>query len=126
MSMRTRPKGPSRKGSKQAQEVTPEPGESLLCVPKGMTEALGGCWAVTVIAMPVGEDPQDAPARFVTVPIYDDPGKWGIILHDLVGHIANGYAHEGMDPVAAMGRILEIFDAERANPTGKAVWLGRK
>lgn len=54
---------------------------------------------------------------------FDAPGGWGVFLNDVIGHVVNGYAREGMDPTATRAVIHEIFDAERKNPTDKATLI---
>jgi hypothetical protein len=52
------------------------------------------------------------------VPVGADPFGFGLALMDCVGHGANAYAQAlGIPAEEAMARILEGFDAERANPT---------
>lgn len=51
--------------------------------------------------------------------VWEDPGCWGMLLSDITEHLANAYAKDGDPPTrdAAVKRILEVFNAERANPT---------
>src|SRR5579871_3550042 len=52
------------------------------------------------------------------IPIYEDPAMWGLLLVDLVSHVAN--ACGGDDPIAvqeARERVLAGFHAELNNPT---------
>lgn len=97
----------------------------MLVITEAAARALGGHHAIVIVALPFEQPVEDARVAFVTSPVYADPGAWGIVVNDLVGHLANGYAHEGMDTVAAKARILEIFDAERARPTGRVEWKGQ-
>jgi hypothetical protein len=48
----------------------------------------------------------------------DERSAWGILLADMIHHIAN--AHEsafGHDPRESVARIRQAFEAERDNPT---------
>lgn len=98
-----------------------------LSISESAARALAGYAAILICAIPRGTRPGiDAdPVRYsVSGPLPADPGWWGILLHDLVQHVANSYAHEGMDPVAAQRRVWEILDAERADPTGRSHFDG--
>lgn len=47
-----------------------------------------------------------------------DPGLFGLALMDAARHGAKAYAQAvNISEEEALGRILEFFDAERANPT---------
>ncbi|MBX3442556.1 MAG: DUF5076 domain-containing protein [Planctomyces sp.] len=50
--------------------------------------------------------------------IYDDPGCWGLLLADLVKHVARAYeASTGADSIRVVARVRELFDAEWEHPT---------
>ena len=54
----------------------------------------------------------------IRVGVWPDPGAWGVMLADLVGHIANAYVQEGSsDAGVVTARILEMFNAEVERPT---------
>jgi hypothetical protein len=45
--------------------------------------------------------------------VWKDPAVWGIMLVDLAKHIASEYhTATGMDPIIALHRVREGFDAE--------------
>ncbi|QDV91523.1 hypothetical protein RAS2_26250 [Phycisphaerae bacterium RAS2] len=49
---------------------------------------------------------------------WKDPAAWGIMLCDLMKHIANAYHHEdGRDTSVALQRIKAGLEAELANAT---------
>jgi hypothetical protein len=50
-------------------------------------------------------------------PLYDDPGVFGVILADIVSHIANAYTDNGFDPVRARNRVLAVLGDELDFPT---------
>jgi hypothetical protein len=53
---------------------------------------------------------------------WPDPGSWGIMLADLVGHITNAYVQGGSpDAGVVTSRILEVFNAEIERPTDEPV-----
>jgi hypothetical protein len=59
-------------------------------------------------------------AQHVTLPshLWNDPGSWGIMLVDLVKHVANAYAiSRGDDRAEVLTRIRQVFDAEWVNAT---------
>ncbi len=46
--------------------------------------------------------------------VWQDPAAWGIMLSDLMRHIANAYhENEGLDITKTLERIRAGFDAER-------------
>jgi hypothetical protein len=50
--------------------------------------------------------------------VWQDPAAWGIMLCDLIQHIANAYQQEqGLDRTATLRRIMEGMDAELSSPT---------
>jgi hypothetical protein len=50
--------------------------------------------------------------------VWKDPAAWGIMLSDLMQHIANSYHQdEGLDRAKTLQRIRAGFDAEWASPT---------
>jgi hypothetical protein len=51
---------------------------------------------------------------------WDDPGHWGIMLTDVMRHLADAYQkNQGVDPKLTMARIREMIDAELKSPTGR-------
>jgi hypothetical protein len=50
--------------------------------------------------------------------VWPDPAAWGLMLADMARHLANAYhdAH-GMDPAAALRRMLAGLQAELDQPT---------
>jgi len=47
-----------------------------------------------------------------------------LLLADLVVHIANVYAHEGMmDPVAVRAEVVRVLQAELDNPTDRPLFF---
>jgi hypothetical protein len=53
--------------------------------------------------------------------LWDDPAAWGIMLVELVNHVANAYEQEaGLDRSDVLARIREGFDAEWESPTDEA------
>jgi hypothetical protein len=50
--------------------------------------------------------------------VWSDPAAWGMMLVDLVKHIANAYAQsEGRESSQVITRIRAGFDAEWSTPT---------
>lgn len=69
-------------------------------------------------------DGDESACQVVIHPYSQDPCVWGLLLVDVVRHLGNVYARQGMDPKLAMGQIKEILDAEWAHPTDSAVpWV---
>jgi hypothetical protein len=50
---------------------------------------------------------------------FDSPSAWGIVIADLVQHVANAYAQEGMHGGATHGAVREIVLKELSAPTEK-------
>jgi hypothetical protein len=49
---------------------------------------------------------------------FEEPDMWGLLLVDLARHAARAYARESeYSEDEALGRILEMFEAEIARPT---------
>jgi hypothetical protein len=51
--------------------------------------------------------------------VWKDPAAWGIMLSDLIQHIANAYQDEGLDRLKTLQRIKAGLDAELAKPTDR-------
>lgn len=52
--------------------------------------------------------------------VWKDPAAWGVLLSDLMQHIANSYQqNEGLDRLQALQRIKAGFDAELSSPTDR-------
>lgn len=53
---------------------------------------------------------------------WEDPAAWGILLSDLIQHIANGYElNVGVDGKEVRERILAMMYAELNNPTARMI-----
>ena len=51
---------------------------------------------------------------------WQDPGHWGIVLTDVLRHLADAYQKSyGDDPKATIARIRQMIDAELESPTNK-------
>jgi len=49
---------------------------------------------------------------------WSDPGHWGIMLTDVMRHLADAYhKSQGVQPEVTIGRIREMIEAELASPT---------
>jgi hypothetical protein len=49
---------------------------------------------------------------------FEDPDMWGLLLVDIARHAARAYARESdYSEEDALGRIVEMFEAEIARPT---------
>ena len=49
---------------------------------------------------------------------WEDPGHWGIVLTDVIRHLADAYQKsQGVDPKLTIARIREMIAAESASPT---------
>ena len=49
---------------------------------------------------------------------WEDPGHWGIVLADVIRHLADGYQKgQGVDPKLTIARIQEMMSAELGSPT---------
>lgn len=52
--------------------------------------------------------------------VWKDPAAWGIMLSDLMHHIADAYCQEeGFDPMETLQRIKAGLDAELSSPTDR-------
>jgi hypothetical protein len=52
---------------------------------------------------------------------FEHPGAWGIVIADLVQHVANAYAQDGMAAAPVLAQIRSVVLAELESPTDKAV-----
>lgn len=51
---------------------------------------------------------------------WQDPGHWGIVLTDVMRHLADAYQKsQGIDPKTTIARIHEMMQAEITSPTDK-------
>ncbi len=48
---------------------------------------------------------------------WKEVGAWGLLLVDLMRHVARAYQREGHDVSAVLQRIRQAFDAEWSHPT---------
>lgn len=56
----------------------------------------------------------------IRVGVWKDPAAWGIMINDLIGHIASAYyQHQGIEKNATIMRIRAAMDAEHNTPTGR-------
>jgi len=99
-----------------------EPIDDRLGIPQDMAESLRGHVAILIVAIREDGD-EDAPIMFASTSNDKTPAWWGILLHDLVQHLANGYTRDGMSPVAAKAEILKYFAVEARSPTGSPILL---
>jgi hypothetical protein len=67
----------------------------------------------------VGASPEGKQTVMLDAKVFEHPGVWGIVLSDLVGHIANAYTQQGMDPIAVRNEVLRMFEAEQSSPTDR-------
>ena len=51
---------------------------------------------------------------------FETPGIWGIVIADIVQHVSNAYAADGMAGTAARSEIIHYLMAELQKPTSKA------
>jgi hypothetical protein len=52
------------------------------------------------------------------VGVWKDPAAWGVMLCDLMQHVANAYQQDqGLDRTTTLRRIKEGMDAELSSPT---------
>jgi hypothetical protein len=51
---------------------------------------------------------------------FETPGIWGIVVADIIQHIVNAYAADGMSGPAARTEILHYLLSELEKPTAKA------
>jgi hypothetical protein len=51
---------------------------------------------------------------------FDNPGQWGIAIADIVQHVINAYASEGMHPLMCRQELLHYLMSELDSPTDKA------
>jgi len=50
--------------------------------------------------------------------VWEDPAAWGIVLNDLMQHVANAYHQtQGFDRAKTLARIKAGLDAELSSPT---------
>ena len=53
--------------------------------------------------------------------ITNDPAGWGLVLADVMGHIANAYEQvEGRDRIETFQRVRAGLEAELSSPTDRA------
>ena len=60
---------------------------------------------------------------------FEDPGAWGIVIADLVQHVANAYAQEGLHGGAVHDMVRHVVLKELNAPTEKvasARWSGEE
>jgi hypothetical protein len=58
---------------------------------------------------------------------FDDPQMWGMLLVDIARHAARVYATEGvMEEADALVAIVEMFEAELADPTDIGTTVARE
>ncbi len=56
----------------------------------------------------------------IRVGVWKDPAAWGIMLCDLMHHIANAYyQEEGLNRIETLRRIRAGLDAELSSPTDR-------
>ena len=54
------------------------------------------------------------------VGVWKDPAAWGVMLSDLMQHIANAYNQDqGLDRIKTLERIKAGLDAELSSPTDR-------
>ncbi len=58
-----------------------------------------------------------SPQQLTINTCWEDPGAWGLMLVDIARHAAQAYEHQGQDGSEALGRILQLFNAEWSSPT---------
>ncbi len=52
--------------------------------------------------------------------VWKDPASWGVLLSDLMQHIANSYyQNDGLDRLKTLQRIKAGLDVELASPTDR-------
>jgi len=56
----------------------------------------------------------------LNVDAFEHPGTWGVVIADLVQHVANAYAQDGMAAAPVLAEIRRIVLAELDAPTDKA------
>jgi hypothetical protein len=50
--------------------------------------------------------------------LWKDPATWGIVLADLVRHVANTYnERDGLDKAEVVAKIRKLFEVELGTPT---------
>lgn len=48
---------------------------------------------------------------------FDDPGTWGVVLAEVIRHVADSLSEEeGLDPATTIARIREALDADLRAP----------
>ena len=50
---------------------------------------------------------------------FESPGAWGIVIADLVAHVANAYQQDGYSGLAVLEDVRRIVLAELSAPTDK-------
>ena len=63
----------------------------------------------------------DSPGVIVALDntVFERPGAWGIVIADLVAHVANAYQQDGYSGRAVLEEVRRIVLAELAAPTDK-------
>ena len=50
-------------------------------------------------------------------------GFWGVMIADLIGHLANSYEAQGVDPDDVVNEILTFLHLEASSPSDQTVTL---
>lgn len=61
-----------------------------------------------------------SPTFVITPDLWDDPATWGLLLADLMRHVANAYSANGHEFDQVVSIIKSAFDAEWGHPTSSA------
>jgi len=73
--------------------------------------------SLEVLRVWIAENDQHVALRSGT---WNDPAAWGIMLSDLMHHIADSYSDSsGWEHAAVLARIKEGFNAEQESPTDR-------
>jgi len=56
---------------------------------------------------------------------YSEPGAWGVVLADVIHHVANAYGQDGLDRDKVYAEIRNILVQEITKPTSEVVFLGK-
>jgi hypothetical protein len=60
------------------------------------------------------------PTFLIGTPLWDKPELWGLLISDLMRHVANAYASEGVNREFALQKIMGAFNVEMNHPTSDA------
>jgi hypothetical protein len=65
----------------------------------------------------VASEAEDGKTIVIVRTLYGDPRHFGVLIADLVTHVANAYVEEGFDPISVRNSLLQALGDELDFPT---------